>query len=420
MDREIHRAEGYTHYTIFSLWDTYRALHPWLTIFQPRRAGEMVRSMLDHYRHNSFGILPIWSFHANETWCMTGYHGVSVIADAAVKGIQGFDPNLALQAAVASATCDGYGGLEAYSEHGYLPFDHPLGDNSASKTLEYAYDDFAVFRLAEKLGRRKIAEEFRRRARNYQNLFDPDTGFIRARDGSGQWLRPFDPLETSGMGYIEGNAWNYSLHVPHDIRGYIDLLGGPGKLEKMLDTIFTMDTPESAIAGSEDITRRGILGGYIHGNEPGHHLPYLYNYVGAPWKTQRLVRRILAEMYTDAPDGIPGNDDTGQMSAWYVFGTLGFYPVCPGTDQYVLGSPGAPGAVLHLENGKDFIIRTENWSPQNLYIQQVLLNGTPLTRTYIRHREITAGGELLFVLGPRPNHRWGTGPDGLPFSLTGE
>jgi len=418
IDQNIHRAEGFTHYTLFSLWDTYRALHPWLTILQPRRAGDMIRSMLAHYEQSVHRILPIWSFHANETWCMIGYHAVPVIVDAFIKGIDGFDAEKAFQAVVDSATHAPYSGLGNYMKIGYVPADGEFGENSASKTVEYAYDDWTISRLARALGRTREAEEFTRRAVNYRNLFDPGTGFIRARTTSGKWTEPFDPLKTSGQGYIEGNAWNYSLHIPQDIRGYIRLLGGDKVFIDRLDSLFRQKLPAESVAGSEDTAGAGMVGGYIHGNEPGHHIPYLYNYAGIPWKTQAIVRRVLAEMYSATPDGIAGNDDTGQMSAWYLFSAMGFYPVCPGSDQYVIGSPCLDRAVIHLENGRKFTMLARNLSAGNIYIQSAEMNGVPLARTYITHEEIIRGGNLVFHMSAKPNRNWASSRGASPYSLS--
>ncbi|MCP5107401.1 MAG: glycoside hydrolase family 92 protein, partial [bacterium] len=299
-------------------------------------------------------------------------------------------------------------------------YDLEFGVNSASKTLEYAYDDWTIARFAETLGKEKEAAEFFKRAAYFRNLFDNNKKFIRARKSDGSWFEPFDPLKTSGQGYIEGNAWNYSLHVPQDIRGYIKLVGGKKKFIKMLDSIFTMHTPEEAYAESEDIEKNGIIGGYIHGNEPSHHIPYLYNWAGVPYKTQETVHRITGGMYSTAADGIPGNDDTGQMSAWYIFSAMGFYPVCPGTDEYVIGSPCLRKAVIDLGGGKSFTMRAENLSRKNIYIQSVRLNGKPLMKNYIRHKDIVNGGTLIFKMGGTPNRNWASTPSAAPYSMTQE
>lgn len=420
LDQEIHQAEGFTNYTLFSLWDTYRALHPLFTILQPGRTADMVSSMLAHYDQSVHKLLPVWSFHGNEDWCMTGYHSVPVIVDAYIKGIRGFDIDKAFEAVTATARKKEYSGLGNYMKYGYIPYDLEFGTNSASKTLEYAYDDWTISQFARALGKTDEQQEFRKRAGYFRNLFDRKTKFIRARKSDGSWLEPFDPVKTSGQGYIEGNAWNYSLHVPQDIRGYITLYGGKKPFVKMLDTLFSMHTPEEAYAETEDIEASGIIGGYIHGNEPGHHIPYLYNFAGVPYKTQEIVHRIIDRMYTTTASGIPGNDDTGQMSAWYIFSAMGFYPVCPGTDQYVIGSPCVKRAVIHLENGKTFTVEAPKVSKENIYIQSARLNGKPLDTTYITHKDIMNGGTLIFDMGNVPNKKWGVGKEAEPYSMTGK
>lgn len=418
LDQNIHRANGYTNYTLFSLWDTYRALHPLLTITHPNRVNDMVKSMLAHWQQSVHKMLPVWSFHANEDWCMTGYHAVPVIVDAYMKGIRGYDINNAFEAVTTTARNAKYSGLGNYMKYGYVPLDLEFGANSASKTLEYAYDDWTIAQMAKSLGKEKEAKEFTRRASFYRNLFDKKTKFIRARKSDGSWLNPFDPMNTHGQGYIEGNAWNYSLHVPQDIAGYIKLYGGKKGFIKMLDTLFTMHTPDEAIAATEDIEKNGIMGGYIHGNEPSHHIPFLYNYAGVPWKTQSIVHRIMTTMYSNTADGIPGNDDTGQMSAWYVFGTLGFYPVCPGSNEYVISGPCVSNAVIHLKNDKRFTISARNLSSSNIYIQSIRLNGKPLQKSVILHSDIVKGGMLEFVMGPKPNKSWASKPEHAPYSMT--
>ncbi|MCP3996031.1 MAG: glycoside hydrolase family 92 protein [bacterium] len=416
LDGNIHTTDGFTNYTVFSLWDTYRAQHPLLTILQRERAVHMVRSLLAHRQQSVHGVLPVWSHHANENWCMIGYHAVSVIADAFLKGLRGFDAGEALDAMIASANFDRYDGIGDYRSLGYVPADRQA--NSASKTLEFAYDDWAIARMAEAMGRKEIAATFDRRAASWRNLFDPETKFLRARNADGSFPPGFDPMSTHGQGYIEGNAWNYSLYVPHDVQGYMDLLGGSDRLVEWLDDLFVMEVEDESIAGNEDITRAGMIGNYVHGNEPSHHVPYLYCYAGQPWKTQAHVRRIMDEMYRPAPDGLCGNDDSGQMSAWYVFSALGFYPVAPGSNQYVLGSPAVKRAEIDLGGGRSFVVVAENQAPDHVYVSEVRLDGERLERTYITHEEIVGGGELRFVMSDRPNREWGTGPEARPYSMS--
>lgn len=400
LDQNNHRAEGFTNYSTFSLWDTYRALHPLLTIVQQKRTSDMVNSMLAHRRQSVHGILPIWSHHANENWCMIGYHAVPVIADAFLKGIGGFDAAEALEAMDASATYTMYDGIGDYMKYGYAPADKT--SNSASKTLEYAYDDWCIARMAEKSGNRGLAGIYNRRARSFERIFDESAGFMRPRLSDGSWQTDFDPLKTEGQGFIEGNAWNYSLYVPHDPAWLIEHAGGNDRFTAHLDTLFTMQLDEKHIAESEDIDKRGIIGNYVHGNEPSHHVPYLYSYAGVPWKTQQRVHQIMDKLYDATPGGLPGNDDCGQMSAWYIFSALGFYPVCPGSNEYVLGSPSVEEAKLNLENGKTFVIRAHNLSRENIFVKRVLLNGLPYNKLYIRHEDLMKGGELVFEMSNRP------------------
>ncbi len=416
LDGNTHHADGFVNYTIFSLWDTFRAQHPLLTILQPERAGHMVQSMLAHQQQSVHGVLPVWSHHGNENWCMIGYHAVPVIADAYLKGVPGIDADQALEAMIASASFDRFDGIAAYRELGWVPAD--TQSSSASKTLEYAYDDWTIARMAEAMGRSEIATEFDMRAASWRNLFDADTGFLRARNADGSFPKSFDAMSTHGQGYIEGNAWNYSLFVPHDIEGLIRVLGAPEKLVSWLDGLFVMDVDDADIAGNEDITRAGMIGNYVHGNEPSHHVPYMYNFAGQPWKTQQRVRQILREMYRPVPDGLCGNDDAGQMSAWYVFSALGFYSVAPGSNQYVLGSPAVKRAEIDLGGGRVFVVIAENQSPENVYVKKVSLNGQPLERSFITHAEVMNGGELRFVMSDEPNKKWATAARTRPYSMS--
>jgi predicted alpha-1,2-mannosidase len=416
VDQEIHRAEGFVNYTTFSLWDTYRALHPLFTIVQQQRTGDMVRSMLAHRNQSVHGILPVWSHHANENWCMIGYHAVPVIADAWMKGIRNYDGREALAAMVASSAYAPYDGIGDYMKYGFVPAGG--NTNSASKTLEYAYDDWCIQRMASDLGVPDIAREYRLRSRSFEKIFDPSAGFMRPRNADGSWVSPFDPLKTEGQGFIEGNAWNYSLYVPHDPAWLVENAGGPEKFSAHLDSLFSLRLGEEHIAESEDISHAGIIGNYVHGNEPSHHLPYLYVYAGKPWKTQERVREILGKLYRHSPGGLPGNDDCGQMSAWYIFSALGFYPVCPGSNQYVLGSPAVSKAGIRLENGKVFTVMAKDQSPENIYVRKVLLNGRILERNYLSHEEIMAGGELVFEMSGKPEKKAITSLDGRPYSMS--
>ncbi|MCE1227992.1 MAG: GH92 family glycosyl hydrolase, partial [Firmicutes bacterium] len=331
VDGRIHQAQGFTHHTVFSLWDTHRALHPLYVLLQPQRATDMIHSMLAHYEQSPWKMLPIWSHHGQENWCMIGYHAVSVLADAWIKGLRGFDGQAAFEAMKATATKAEYDGLGDYMKLGWVPDDRQ--SSSASKTLEYAYDDWAIAQMARALGRSEDEAAFLARARSSRNLWDAQSGFMRARKRDGTWREPFDALQTHDQGYIEGNAWNYSLFMPHDVPWLVQAHGGPKAFAQHLDRLFTMHLDDAFFAETEDLARVSMMGNYAHGNEPSHHVPYLYLWSSEPWKTQDRVRAILAQMYQNRPDGLCGNDDVGQMSAWYVFSALGFYPVAPGSDR---------------------------------------------------------------------------------------
>jgi predicted alpha-1,2-mannosidase len=415
LDQEIHRAEGFTNYTIFSLWDTYRAEHPLLTLLYPQRTSDMVNSMLAHYDQSPEHMLPVWSHHGNENWCMIGYHSVAVISDAYVKGIRGFDAGRAFRACVATATNKLYDGVADYMKYNYVPDDK--NGNSASVTLEYSYDDYTIAQFAKAIiGSKDIADEtkqvaeneflkFSERSLNYRNLFDPSTGFIRAKKSDGTWKTPFDPLRTIGQGFIEGNSWNYSLYMPHDILHYIGMTGGEKTFIRRLDSLFTMYLDDKYFSETEDVTRAGLIGNYVHGNEPSHHVAYLYDWTSQPWKTQERIHTIVNTMYRNKPDGLCGNDDCGQMSAWYVFSALGFYPVCPGTTQYAIGSPCVSSATILLDGGKTFTVRANGLSEKNIFIKSMTLNGKLLDMPFIEHGDLVAGGELVFIMGPSPKRK---------------
>jgi predicted alpha-1,2-mannosidase len=397
LDQNTHQAQGFTNYTTFSLWDTYRALHPLFNLLQPQRNADMVQAMLAHFEQSAEHMLPVWSHHANENWCMIGYHSVSVVADAVLHGaVPPAQAQRALNACVTTARQRWFDGLGYYLDQGYVPEDK--SSSSVSKTLEYAYDDWCIAQLARKLGREDVYQEFSRRAGSWQNVYDARIAYMRPRLADGSFRREFDVLSTNNQGFIEGNAWNYSLYVPQDPAGLIARMGGSARFVPHLDSLFTMHLPDKFFAETEDITRDGIIGNYVHGNEPAHHAAYLYNWTSQPWKTQAQVRHILARMYHPTPDGLGGNDDCGQMSAWYVFSALGFYPVCPGSGEYALGSPLIHGATLHLENGKDFTIQVKNQSAKNVYVKSATLNGQKLTRPFLAQQDVVKGGTLVFVM----------------------
>ena len=405
-DLEAHTAEGFDYYTIFSLWDTYRAEHPLFTIIERDRTVDFIKTFLAQYEQG--GLLPVWELAANETYCMIGYHAVPVIADAYIKGIRGYDVRAALEAMKASATQDHFG-LDDYKALGYIPSEGE--GESVSKTLEYAYDDWCIAQVAGDVGLEDDYLYYIQRALSYRNLYDPSTGFMRARFNGG-WYEPFDPYEIN-FNYTEANAWQYAFYVPQDVDGLVELMGGRNGFDRRLDSLFAART-ELTGRGQPDIT--GLIGQYAHGNEPSQHMAYLYGYAGKPWKTQAAVRRIMKELYGSGPDGLCGNEDCGQMSAWYVLSALGFYPVTPGSDLYAIGSPLFPRAEIDLGDGKSFVIEAEGAADENIYIQSATLNGTPYTKSYLRHADIIRGGTLIFEMGPEPNEEWGTGEGDIPRS----
>lgn len=393
-DQQIHQLDNLKdkQYTVFSLWDTYRANHPLFTIIDQKRTGAYIRTFLRQYEEG--GDLPVWELAACETECMIGYHSVSVISDAYMKGIRDFDANKALKAMVSTAKANEFGKL-AYAKNGLISSaDEP---ESVSRTLEYAYDDFCISTMAGALGNKAIALEFEQRSTNFVNLFDPNTKFMRARRGA-QWYGPFEPSEVN-FNYTEANSWQYSLYAPHQIELLTTLLGGPDSLETWLDRLFTTDMK---LSGREQADITGLIGQYAHGNEPSHHMAYLYNFTNAPHKTQLYVDRILSEMYHNAPDGLSGNEDCGQMSAWYVLSTLGLYPIAPGKPVYQIGRPLMNSATIKLENGKSIRINCFDQSIENKYVQDVSWNGQVLEKMEISHEQLMQGGILTFVMGPEP------------------
>ena len=399
LDQNDHVAKDFTNYTTFSLWDTYRTLHPFYNIIQTKRNNDMVHSMLAHYDQSVLNMLPVWSNSANDTWCMSGYHSVSVIADAIIKGNFTGDANHALDACIATANHRRYEGIGDYIDMGYVPSDK--NGTSVSNTLEYAYDDWCIAQLAKKLGRTDDYNTFIKRSENWKNVYDASIGFMRPRLSDGSFRKDFDVLKTDGQGFIEGNAWNYSLYVPHDPTQMIQLMGGEKKFIPHLDSLFTMHLPDEFFEHTEDITREGIIGNYVHGNEPAHHVAYLYNWTAQPWKTQERVRMILKKQYHNGPDGLGGNDDCGQMSAWYLMSTLGFYPVAPASDEYAIGSPAIEHAVLNLENGKQFTIEVKNQGDKNVYVKKIELNGKPHNRLFLKHSDIMNGGTIVFHMSAK-------------------
>ena len=415
LDGNIHSAEGFDNYTIFSLWDTYRALHPLLMLLKPERNTHMVQSMLAHQQQSVHHTLPVWSLMGNEGWCMTGYHAVSVLADALAKGAD-IDPNAAIDAMVATAHSTRMPGLNDYRMLGYAPYDHDA--TAASNTLEYAYDDWAVYAAAQVAGRTETAREFARRAGFYRNVYHPRTGFACPRYSDGRFKEDMDPYQTYNEGFIEGNSWNFSFHVPHDVQGMMETMGGERTFRQRLDTLFGMELPERYYADNEDITADCLVGGYVHGNEPSHHVPYLYAWTREPWKTQQWVRSIMNRMYRNDIRGLGGNDDCGQMSAWYIFSAMGFYPVCPGTDQYVLGAPYLPYMKVNLPNGRSIVIRAKGVSDRCRYVKSLRVNGKPYDKLYISHATLTEGCTLDFEMSDKPNRKRGLDEAAKPYSMT--
>lgn len=406
LDKKIHNAPKDSHYTIFSLWDTFRAAHPLYTIIDERRTVDFINTFIRQYEQG--GRLPVWELAGNETDCMIGYHSVSVIADAMAKGIKGFDYEKAYEAAKHSAELNHFG-LEAYKKRGYISMEDE--NESVSKTLEYAYDDFCIAQMAEILERQKLSavrglkdaqdggkylrekEYFLKRAQYYKNLFDIESGFMRPKKNGG-FVAPFAPNEVT-FNFTEGNSWVYSFFVPHDVDGLIELHGGKGNFTKKLDALFTT---EDKLAGREQPDITGLIGQYAHGNEPSHHIAYLFNYVEKPQRTQQLIHKINREFYKNAPDGLIGNEDCGQMSAWFILSAMGFYQVAPSIPKYDIGTPLFKEAKIHLENGKTFTVKAPNVSDKNFYVASVKLNGKDYNKTFFNHSDIKNGGVLEFEM----------------------
>ncbi|MFC6998631.1 GH92 family glycosyl hydrolase [Rufibacter roseus] len=411
---DVVRTRPFNRHTVFSLWDTFRAAHPLYTITQPERQPDFLNSLLASYQE--LGLLPVWELSGNETNTMTGYHAVPVLADAILKGYLPEKQEEAYSAMVASAS-QNIRDTDDYRTYGFIPADK--GGQSVTKSLEYAYDDWCIAQVAKKLGKEEDYQKYLKRAAGYRYLFDPQTLFMRGKNSDGSWKTPFDPFYSDhgeDAAYVEGTAWQHSWFVPHDVKGLINLFGSEKKFVQHLDSTFNVTSQMTGNNVSPDIS--GLIGQYAHGNEPSHHIAYLYNYAGQPWKTQERVRNIMEVMYRVQPDGLAGNEDCGQMSAWYVFSALGFYPVNPADGNYVLGSPLVKHATIQLPENRKFEVTAQNNSAQNVYVQQVFLNGKPLNRSYITHAEVMQGGHLKFVMGPAPEKSWATAPAAFPPSMT--
>ena len=405
MDANIHHAKGFQNYAVFSLWDTFRATHPLFALIQAQRDSDMINSVLAHFDQSADHLLPMWSLQGNETWCMIGYHAVPVIADGFLKGVRGFDKERAYNAMKTTAMNPDYDGVAAYAKLGWVPCDQE--NESVSKTLEYAFDDYCIAQMAHALGKKDDFAYFMKRAGSYKNVFDPSTSQVRGKDARGKWRTPFDPHaygEGSQADFTEATATQYSFYNPQDVPEMIQLMGGKEKFVQHLDALFDYKEPVKAQA-AEDI--QGRIGEYWHGNEPSHHIIYLYCYAGQPWKAARRLHEVSKSQYGNKPNSLSGNDDCGQMSAWYIFTALGFYPVCPASDYYVIGSPALPKAVMHLSNGKKFTMTAENLSDSNIYVQSVKVNGKNWTSPFLRYGELKNGGTLQFTMGQEPSKEWG-------------
>jgi len=409
-DMTIRNAPDKAQYSTFSLWDTYRAAHPLYTFIQPEKDAAFINTMIRQYE--TYGYLPIWQLWGDENYCMIGNHAIPVITDAILKGIPGIDAERAYQAVKASSTTDHPGSpFSAWEKYGYIPED--IESQSVSITVEMAYDDWCVAQLAKKLGKKTDYQHFMKRSANYKNLFNPKTGFFQARNKDGNWVTPFDPLNYGGNGgspYTEANAWQYNWYAPQNVPDMINLMGGDKSFSAKLDTFFTLANKPGDVNGNAS----GFIGQYAHGNEPSHHIAYLYDYSGQPWKTQYYVAKVLNELYNNSFSGYAGNEDCGQMSAWYIFSSMGFYPVNPASGIYAIGSPVLKSASMLLANGKTFRMSINNPGKQNIYIQSVNINGKPYSKTYITQEEIMNGISLQFTMGKKPNKSWGIKAEDKP------
>lgn len=416
-DKQVHVATNYNFYSELSLWDTFRAEHPLLTLIQPQRVNDFVNTMLDHAKFFGEHTLPVWTESGKENWCMIGNHAIPVMTDAYLKGFRGYDADAALAAMIAS-TDKNRADLKPYRELGFIPTGKDV--QSVSKLLEYAYDDACIARLADALGKSDVAAKYAKRSQNWQNVFDSSTGFMRGKNADGSWLTPFDPKQINFNEYTEANAWQYTFFVPQNVPGLIASYGSDAAFVSKLDEMF--DTKEKIPNELSDVT--GLIGMYAHGNEPCHHVAYLYNYAGQAWKTQARTRHIAKALYTNTEGGLCGNDDCGQTSAWYVFTALGFYPVDPASSVYVLGSPLVDKLTIKLDRkfaqGRTFTVTAKNNSAENCYIQSARLNGKPMTRSWISHAEITAGGKLELEMGPTPNKAFGSAATDRPPTVAGK
>jgi predicted alpha-1,2-mannosidase len=409
-DQNIHQAKKFTEYTVFSLWDTFRAEHPLLSLIQAPRDSDMINSLLTRFDQSADHLLPMWELQANETWCMIGYHAVPVIVDGYLKGVKGFDAQHAYDAIKTTAMNPDYDGLAAYRKLGWVPCD--TEDESLSKTLEYAYDDWCIAQMAKALGKSADYDYFMKRSASFKNIYDPALGWMHSKDSQGNWRTNFDAHLFGGgtnlQDVTEATSSQYSWFVPQDVPGLIDLMGGKEKFAEKLDSLFDVKQSEAFTKELSTNDLRGCIGEYWHGNEPSHHVIYLYCYAGQPWKAAERLHQVVTTQYGSGPESLCGNDDCGQMSAWYMFTCMGFYPVCPASDYYVIGAPQIPKAVMHLSNGKTFTMTAENLSDTNIYIQSARVNGKNWDSPFLPAKELKNGGSIHFVMGPQPNKEWGT------------
>ncbi len=409
-DENIHQAKGFTEYSVFSLWDTFRAEHPLLSLIQEPRDSDMINSILVHFDQSVDHLLPMWELQGNETWCMIGYHAVPVIVDGYFKGVKGFDVQHAYEAIKTTAMNPDYDSVAAYAKLGWVPCDQE--DESLSKTLEYAYDDWCIAQMAKALGKTDDYDYFMKRAASYKNIYDPSIGWMRPKDSAGNWRTPFSAHIFGGgesNDVTEATSSQYSWFVPQNVPGLIDLMGGNEKFVEKLDSLFSAEQTDAFKKDLSANDLRGCIGEYWHGNEPSHHVIYLYCYAGQPWKAAERLHQVVTTQYGSQPGSLCGNDDCGQMSAWYLFTCMGFYPVCPASDYYVIGAPQIPKAVMHLSNGKKITMTAENISDKNIYVQSVKLNGKNWDSPFLPCKELKNGGSIAFTMGPQPS-QWGIHP----------
>ncbi|HEV2327491.1 MAG TPA: glycoside hydrolase family 92 protein, partial [Verrucomicrobiae bacterium] len=408
-DQNTHHPKDFTAYSVFSLWDTFRAEHPLMALINSKRDSDMINTLLAHYDQSVDHLLPMWELQGNETWCMIGYHAVPVIVDGYFKHVKGFDAKRAYDAIKMTAMNPDYDSAAAFAKLGWVPCDKE--DESLSKTLEYAYDDWCVAQMAKALGKQDDYNYFMKLSANYKNIYDPQMGWMRPKDSDGNWRTPFDPHVFGGGTNLndvtEATSSQYSFFAPQDVSGLIALMGGKEQFVSKLDSVFDArrsDLFESWLSTND---LRGCIGEYWHGNEPSHHMIYLYSCAGVPWKAAQRLHQVISTQYGNQPQSLCGNDDCGQMSAWYIFTCLGFYPVCPGSDFYVIGAPQIPEAVVHLSNGRKIRMKAEDISDQNIYVQSVTVNGKDWDSPFLRYETLKHGASIVFIMGPRPS-QWGT------------